>query len=752
MPHAVQNIVITLLFMTFLVMASAAHAATIQLPRTGQVLCYDANGTAINCLGTGQDGDIKAGVAWSKPRFTDNGDGMVTDNLTSLVWTKDANLMKTRDPGFDNDLTFSWVNSTAGDGAVMWQHALDYVKKLNTENYLGHNDWRLPNINELRSLIDLSQMNPALPAGHPFINVQYSSTQDWIRYLSSTSFGGGAWSVDMGSGDVSVTTVSKIAPFYVWPVRGGLWDGTVPYTIPKTGQTQCYNYRGDVISCAGTGQDGDLQKGIAWPDPRFTDNSNGTVTDNLTGLNWTKDANDSGPSACAPDAVFYSWQGALDFVHCLNVNNYLGHNDWRVPNREELASLLDYQQVTPVLPAGHPFSNVGTGGNYWTSSTIAGYPNNVWFVQTDYGYLRTGFGKTDYGNSYSVWPVRGGQTYATSATTVNLTVTAVGNGTVTSAPASISCGSTCSTTISQHSATILTAAPDPGYVFTGWTGGLCSGVTTTCTISTNEENQIPTVQATFKPAMETFSGPDTPSGWTIVTTSGSPGWGFSPRNSQGNKTLGSGGFAVASSSFFSGGVTDTELRTPTYNLSTYKNAILTFKSVEYSDSVTEKLGVDISTDGGSSWNNVWLDTGQRSSHTYLGNPTIENVDISSLAAGKPSVEIRFHFHIGFAGGESYQWQIDDFALIGDSEPVTPSAAPLKGDINGDGKIDIFDALLALQYAMNLIPHDATTDAKYLAAADVAPLDPVTMKPKGDGKIDVMDALVILQRAVNLVSW
>ena len=80
------------------------------------------------------------------------------------------------------------------------------------------------------------------------------------------------------------------------------------------------------------------------------------------------------------------------------------------------------------------------------------------------------------------------------------------------------------------------------------------------------------------------------------------------------------------------------------------------------------------------------------------------------------------------------------------------ASAVKGDINEDGKIDIFDALLALQYAMNLIPHDAATDAKYLAAADVAPLDTVTMKPKGDGKIDVMDALVILQRAVNLVNW
>lgn len=76
----------------------------------------------------------------------------------------------------------------------------------------------------------------------------------------------------------------------------------------------------------------------------------------------------------------------------------------------------------------------------------------------------------------------------------------------------------------------------------------------------------------------------------------------------------------------------------------------------------------------------------------------------------------------------------------------------KGDVNGDGKIDIFDALLTLQYGLNLIQHDSATDAKYLANADVAPLNTTTMKPGGDNKIDIMDALVILQRSVNLLSW
>ena len=56
-------------------------------------------------------------------------------------------------------------------------------------------------------------------------------------------------------------------------------------SVPKTGQTKCYETDdlASEIPCGGTGQDGDLQRGFRWPTPRFTDNGNGTVTNNLTG-------------------------------------------------------------------------------------------------------------------------------------------------------------------------------------------------------------------------------------------------------------------------------------------------------------------------------------------------------------------------------------------------------------------------------------------------------------------------------------
>jgi hypothetical protein len=71
--------------------------------QTGQDTCYGAGGGVIDCAGTGQDGELQTGLAWPAARFVDNGDQTVTDSLTGLIWTKDANLMNTRDQSFDAD-------------------------------------------------------------------------------------------------------------------------------------------------------------------------------------------------------------------------------------------------------------------------------------------------------------------------------------------------------------------------------------------------------------------------------------------------------------------------------------------------------------------------------------------------------------------------------------------------------------------------------------------------------------------------
>ena len=110
------------------IIASNVIAGTINLPKTGQTKCYDLAGAEIPCVGTGQDGEIRAGVTWPEPRFIDNEDGTVTDRLTGLMWTQDAGTPT--------------IGSCTG-GAMNWQQALYYVACLNSNNYLGHHDWRL---------------------------------------------------------------------------------------------------------------------------------------------------------------------------------------------------------------------------------------------------------------------------------------------------------------------------------------------------------------------------------------------------------------------------------------------------------------------------------------------------------------------------------------------------------------------------------------------------------------------------------
>ena len=78
-------------------------------------------------------------------------------------------------------------------------------------------DWRLPNIRELLSLVDYGQSAPALPSGHPFLNVTPTGV-----YWSSSSFVGApnfAWSVSLATG--GDTSGNKLGFIGVWPVRGG---------------------------------------------------------------------------------------------------------------------------------------------------------------------------------------------------------------------------------------------------------------------------------------------------------------------------------------------------------------------------------------------------------------------------------------------------------------------------------------------------------------------------------------------------
>ena len=173
----------------------------------------------------------------------------------------------------------------------------------------------------------------------------------------------------------------------------------VPSAVPKAGQTGCWDTDGIPIDCAGTGQDGEYQKCVS-VDPRFTDNGDGTVKDNLTGLIWSKDANCFG---------LLTWVQALDAANTLTSGS-CGLTDgsvvgnWRLPNIKELQSLLDYGQSEPALPPGHPFTGVQIYA-YWSSSNYAVDPNYAFLAVSQNGDI-TNRSKT---MPLYVWPVRGGQ-------------------------------------------------------------------------------------------------------------------------------------------------------------------------------------------------------------------------------------------------------------------------------------------------------------------------------------------------------
>jgi len=165
------------------------------------------------------------------------------------------------------------------------------------------------------------------------------------------------------------------------------------YKLPDTGQHTCYDGYGNVISCPSPGepfygQDAQYEG----PQPAYQDNGDGTVTDLNTGLMWQQSDN----------GTVREWQEACNYCDGLTL---AGHSDWRIPDRRELVSIVDYGRYYPVI---NPVFDCNSY-HYWSGSTYAFKPDGRgggqrWRVSFDYGYV------TDYheGYRYYVRCVRGG--------------------------------------------------------------------------------------------------------------------------------------------------------------------------------------------------------------------------------------------------------------------------------------------------------------------------------------------------------
>src|SRR5579864_1911037 len=338
---------------------------------------YDGSNPPVTLAATGQqtsyaasdDASSKKGAAWSADtRFTDNQDGTINDTLTGLTWLKDAGCL----------------------GADVWANALTAVNQLasgtcNLNDGSSAGQWRLPNINELESLIDVSSANPALSTGHPFVNVSNAI------YWTSTSYYGGvggsskAWVLRMGDGRYMNDTSANVkasAMNAIWAVKGAGTGGTVQ--LQATGFYLPYS----------AGDGGTIQAGIPMISPRFVDRKDGTLTDTMTGLTWLKQA----------DCIRGTWSDALAAIRSLasgqcGLTDKSSAGQWRMPNRNELESLDDraqtnmaqYFDYTYLNKDGSTFqapifTNYIESQFYWTSTTNAADSTEAWTVYScDFG-------------------------------------------------------------------------------------------------------------------------------------------------------------------------------------------------------------------------------------------------------------------------------------------------------------------------------------------------------------------------------
>jgi hypothetical protein len=314
---------------------------------TSEGKCYDNNiEVACPSEGTsfyGQDAQYMGNA----PRYQDNGDGTVTDLVTGLMWQQD--------PG--EKMTYAQA-MTGADGFSL----------------AGYDDWRLPTIKELYSLIlfdgtDVSFCSSGTCEVTPFIDTRYfnfsygdesageriidSQFATSTKYVSTTMGGNETmFGVNFADGRIKGYPTNKL--FYVLYVRGN----------PSYGQND------------------------------FVDNGDGTIIDNATGLTWMQTDSQSG----------MNWEAALNYCEGLD---YAGASDWRLPNVKELQSIVDYSLSpdTTNSAAIDPIFNVTAITNeagqsdypfFWSSTTHAdsaghggfgsyvsfgralGYMNNRW--------------------------------------------------------------------------------------------------------------------------------------------------------------------------------------------------------------------------------------------------------------------------------------------------------------------------------------------------------------------------------------
>jgi hypothetical protein len=294
----------------------------------------------------GQDAQFSG----NQPSFTKSADGLtVKDIITGLTWQQSPDT--TGDGTIDSKDKLTWTQTQARPAV------------LNAANYGGYNDWRLPTIKELYSLMNFmgTDVGPGSTAATltPFIDRNYFS------------FGFG----DTAAGERLLDAQYASSNLYVSKTMMA-----VQYGVPGDETLFGVNFADGRIKGYGLsnsfGSTGEktfyvrLVRGAAYGVNDFVDNGDSTISDRATGLMWSK----------GDSAKGMNWQEALAWAQTKNAENYLGHNDWRLPNAKDLQNIVDYTRspdttssaaINALFTCTGITNEAGTADYpyYWTSTT-----------------------------------------------------------------------------------------------------------------------------------------------------------------------------------------------------------------------------------------------------------------------------------------------------------------------------------------------------------------------------------------------